>query len=48
MGGLGELTTLQTMYKVMLLLITQRDIQSVEQEMTSAKVKPEMPIQNFD
>ena len=35
-------------YKVSLLLITQRDIQSVEQGISSAKVKPDRPIQNFD
>ena len=35
-------------YKVVLLLITQGDIQSIEQEIWSAKVKPDMPIQNFD
>ena len=35
-------------YKVALLLITQGDIQSIEQEILSAKVKPDMPIQNFD
>ena len=29
-------------------MITQGDIQSVEQEISSAKVKPDMPIQNFD
>ena len=35
-------------YKVILLLITQRDIQSMEQELLPAKVKPDSPIQNFD
>ena len=35
-------------YKVILLLITQRDIQSIEQELLPAKVKPDSPIQNFD
>ena len=30
------------------MLITQGDIQSVEQEISSAKVKPDMSIQNFD
>ena len=29
-------------------MITQGDIQSVEQEISSAKVKPDRPIQNFD
>ena len=32
----------------MLLLITQGEIQSVEQEISFTKVKPDMPIQNFD
>ena len=35
-------------YKVALLLITQGDIESVEQEISSTKVKPDRPIQNFD
>ena len=35
-------------YKVALLLITQGDIQSMEQEISSAKVKPDRFIQNFD
>ena len=33
---------------VLLLLITQGDIQSMEQQILSAKVKPDRPIQNFD
>ena len=32
----------------MLLLITQEDIQSVEQEILSANVKPDRSMQNFD
>ena len=35
-------------YKIALLLITQGGIQSVEQEILSAKVKPDGPIQNLD
>ena len=35
-------------YKVALLLITQGEIQSVEQKILYAKVKPDMPTQNFD
>ena len=35
-------------YKVGLLLITQGDIQGVEQELLSAKIKPDRAIQNFD
>ena len=35
-------------YKVTLLLITQEDIQSMEQEISSAKVKSDGAIQNFD
>ena len=35
-------------YKVTQLLITQGDIQSMEQEILSAKVKPDRTIQNFD
>ena len=35
-------------YKVALLLITQGDIPSVEQGISSAEVKPDRPIQNFD
>ena len=34
--------------KVALLLKTRGNIQSMEQEITSAKVKPDRPIQNFD
>ena len=34
--------------KVALLLIPQGDIQSVEQGISSAKVKPDMSIQKFD
>ena len=34
-------------YNIALLLITQGDIQSVEQKILSAKIKPDMPIQNF-
>ena len=34
--------------KVALLLIQQGDIQSVEQGISSAKVKPDMSIQKFD
>ena len=41
-------TKTYTKYKVALLLITQGDIQSMEQEILSAKVKPDGPIQNFD
>ena len=33
---------------IKLLPITQGDIQRVEQEISSAKVKPDMPVQNFD
>ena len=29
-------------------MITQGDIQSVEQEISSAKVNPDMAMQNFD
>ena len=32
----------------MLLLIRQGDIQSIEQEILPAKVKPDGPIQNFE
>ena len=35
-------------YKVALQLITQGDVQSKEQEISCAKVKPDRPIQNFD
>ena len=38
----------KTLYKVVLLLITPGDIQSVEQEISSAKVKPDLPIRKFD
>ena len=38
----------KTYHKVELLLITQGDIQSIEQEILSAKVKQDMPTQNFD
>ena len=31
-----------------MLQITQGDIQSKEQEVSSAKVKPDKPVQNFD
>ena len=41
-------TKTYTKYKVALLLITQGDIQSMEQEISSVKVKPDRPIQNFD
>ena len=34
--------------KVALLLKTRGNIQSMEQKITSAKVKPDRPIQNFD
>ena len=40
---------LSTKYcKVALLLITQGDIQTMGQEISFAKVKPDMPIQNFN
>ena len=35
-------------YKVALLLITQGDIQRIEQKISSAKVEPDQPKQNFD
>ena len=35
-------------YKATLLLITQGDIQRMEQEILPAKIKPDRPIQNFD
>ena len=35
-------------YKIALSRITRGDIQSVEQEILPANVKPDMPIQNFD
>ena len=35
-------------YKVVLLLTTQGDIQSIEQEILPVKAKPDRPIQNFD
>ena len=35
-------------YKVALLLKTQGDIRSVEKGVSSAKVKPDWPKQNFD
>ena len=35
-------------YKVALLLITQGDIQSMEQEISSAKVKPDRFIKKFE
>ena len=35
-------------YKIALPRITRGDIQSVEQEISPANVKPDMPIQNFD
>ena len=31
-----------------MLQITQGDIQSMEQEVSPAKVKPDKPVQNFD
>ena len=34
--------------KIVLLLITQGNAQSMEQEILSAKIKPDRPIQNFD
>ena len=34
--------------KVALLLITQGNIQTVEQEILPVKVKPDRPMQNFD
>ena len=34
-------------YKVALMLITQGEIQSVEQEISSSKAEPDMPIQKF-
>ena len=37
-----------TTFIIKLLPITRGDIQSVEPEISSAKVKPDMPIQNFD
>ena len=41
-------TKTYTKYKVALLLLTQEDIQSMEQEILSVKVKPGRSIQNFD
>ena len=35
-------------YKVALLLITPGDIKNMEQEISPAKVKPDMSIKNFD
>ena len=35
-------------HKVELLLIAQGDIHSVEQDISSAKLKTDIPIQNFD
>ena len=35
-------------YKLALLLITQRDIQSMEQEISSAKFKPDRPTKKID
>ena len=37
-----------TTFIIKLLPITRGDIQSVEPEISSAKVKPDMPTQNFD
>ena len=41
-------TYVRRRYKAVLLLITQGDIQRMEQEISAAKVKPDSPMQNFD